>query len=180
MWQRFLHDKFFRECNERRFTNRSLRTKPVTIVVSSGKAGLYGIPGQIANIFNKLLMRIMIAGPREDTSSALEMYLENRPNLEVVAKANDLQTTLNLVGETRPGIVLLDRNLTGQPLEELIQTLQQLDPQPGIILINSEPEFKQAALAAGAQAVVVKGDPPKSLLLAIETVRQKQRDDKQA
>ena len=86
-------------------------------------------------------MRIMIAGPREDTSSALEIYLENRPNLEVVAKANDLQTTLNLAGETRPEIVLLDRNLTGQPLEELIQTLQQLDPQPGIILINSEPDL---------------------------------------
>jgi hypothetical protein len=50
MWQRFLHDKFFRECNERRFTNRSLRTKPVTIVVSSGKAGLYGMPCQIADI----------------------------------------------------------------------------------------------------------------------------------
>lgn len=121
-------------------------------------------------------MRIMITGLREDVNSALELFLQNKTNLEVVAKATDVQTMLTQAEATHPELILLDWNLSDQSLGELIQSLQKPNFQPGIILINAEPEMKREALAVGADALVEKGDPSKSLLIAIETVRMKDRD----
>jgi DNA-binding NarL/FixJ family response regulator len=99
------------------------------------------------------------------------LFLQNRPDLDVVAKADDIQTLLTQAEATQPDVILLDWDLCNRAPADLMAALHLLFSQPGLILINAPAESKQAALAAGADACVVKGAPPKSLLLAIESVR---------
>ena len=116
-------------------------------------------------------MRILVTGYRVEGRSALELFLHNRPGLDVVAEAGDIQTLLTQAEAAQPDVILLDWDVSSRPLADLISALHLLESQPGLILINAPAESKQAALAAGADACVVKGAPPKSLLLAIEAVR---------
>jgi NarL family two-component system response regulator LiaR len=118
-------------------------------------------------------MRILITGRRADLRLALKAFLHIQPDLDVVAEATDAETLLTQAEATQPDVIVLDGDLCDRPLEEFIPTLHQLDLQPRVVLLDSRPESKQAALAAGADAFVVKGTPPKSLLIAIESVRLK-------
>ena len=115
-------------------------------------------------------MRILISGRRANERSALDLFLQNR-GLVVVAEAADIQTLLIQAETTQPDLILLDWALSKRPLEEIISALHLLESRPGVILTNVTPESEQAVLSAGADAFVIKGDPPKSLSIAIESIR---------
>ena len=119
--------------------------------------------------YTGIQMRILVTGRRVDGRSALQLFLKNQPDLDVVADAADTQTLLTKAEATLPDVILLDWDLCDRPLEELISVLHLLENRPGVILINVTLESKQAAIDAGADAVVLKGDAPKSLLIAIES-----------
>jgi DNA-binding NarL/FixJ family response regulator len=123
-------------------------------------------------------MRILISGCRADNRSALELFLQKKPDLDVVASVGDFQSLLTQANTSHPDIILLDWDLCDRPLEELISALHLFESQPGVILISVTRESGQAGLTAGADAFVVKGDPPKSLMIAIETIRLKREADR--
>ena len=117
-------------------------------------------------------MRILITGRRSDARSAMRIFLQSKlASDDVVAEAADLQTLLTQAEATQPDVILLDRELCDQPLEQLIPALQLLESQPGVILINARPETQPAAIAVGVDPIVLTGEPPKRLLIAIESVR---------
>jgi DNA-binding NarL/FixJ family response regulator len=105
-------------------------------------------------------------------------FLRNKLDLEVVADSADIQDLLIQAESTQPDIILLDWELCDRQLEDLIATLHQLERQPGVVIINGMHDSMPAAAAAGADAYVLKGDPPKSLLIAIESVRLEREESK--
>ena len=121
-------------------------------------------------------MRILISARRASERSALTLFLQNR-GLVVVAEAVDIQTLLIQAETTQPDIILLDWDLPNRPLEDFISALHLLESRPGIIFTNVTPGSEQTALSAGADAFVVKGDPPKSLSIAIESMRIRREDN---
>lgn len=121
-------------------------------------------------------MRILISARRANECSALGLFLRNR-GLVVVAEAADIQTLVIQAEATQPDVILLDWALPNRPLEEIISALHLLESRPGVILTNITPESEQAALLAGADAFVVRGDPPKNLLIAIESIRLRREDE---
>lgn len=118
-------------------------------------------------------MRILIAGRRAEVRAAINMFLHLQPTLDVVGEASDIQTLLTQAEDTQPEVILLDGDLCDRPLGELIHALHLLESQPGVVLLSSPSGSKQAALDAGADAFVVKDAPPKSLLIAFESIRSK-------
>jgi DNA-binding NarL/FixJ family response regulator len=113
----------------------------------------------------------LITGRRAAGRAALELHLQNKPDLDVVAEAADVQSLLARAAASEPDVILLDSDLCDRPLEDLVSALHQLESRPGVIFTNAAPGSKEVALAAGADAFVVKGDHPKSLLIAIESIR---------
>ena len=79
-------------------------------------------------------MRILISGCRADDRSTLEFFLQNKPDLDVVAEAADIQVLLTQAEATQPDVILLEWALCDRPLEELISALHLLESQPGVIL----------------------------------------------
>lgn len=122
------------------------------------------------------LMRILIAGRKADFCSALELYLQNKTDVDVVATVTDYQTMMTRAQATLPDIILLDWHLSNRSQEEVIRTLRQLDFEPGVILINVGPEYQELALVAGADDVVLNDGPAKNMFLAIEAIRLKRTE----
>jgi DNA-binding NarL/FixJ family response regulator len=114
--------------------------------------------------------RIVIAERQTVVRSALRRFLGQQPGLYVVGEAAEDQELLAQLEVACPDLVLLDWDLPGRPVADLIPALRRPDCQPAVIVLAVRPEPAQSALDAGAEAFVYKGESPKRLLTTIRGV----------
>ena len=105
----------------------------------------------------------------------MRLLLEERLEVDVVGEAADSQELLAQLEHLRPDIIILDPELPGWPSTRLSDALGGLDRRPKVIVLGLHREPVQAALAAGAEAFVSKGDPPRRLLTAIRALSEEGR-----
>ena len=117
-----------------------------------------------------MTMRILIADNQSAVRSAVRLLLEKGLELDVVGEAADSDELLAQLESLRPDILLLDWDLPGWSTASLFDAFGELDRQPRVIVLGVKPESRQSALAAGADAFVSKGDPPRRLLTAIQAL----------
>ena len=112
-------------------------------------------------------MRVLLADDQSKVRSALRLLLEQQPGTQVLGEAVDTTGLLDWVTVTCPDVVLLDWELPGLGVDRLLPTLRELCPCLKVIALSGRPEARQAALDAGVDAFVSKGDPPERLLAAV-------------
>jgi DNA-binding NarL/FixJ family response regulator len=114
-------------------------------------------------------MRILLADSQPKVRFALRVLLERQPGLAIVGEATDRNDLLNRVEMTLPDVVLLGWELPGLTAMDSLSPLRQIRPNLLVIALSGRSEARLAALSAGADAFVSKGDPPERLLAAIRT-----------
>lgn len=118
-------------------------------------------------------MRVLVADNQAKVRSALRLLLEHQPDVETLGEAVDATGLLDWVKATHPDLVLLDWELPGLPPDTLLSLLRSHHPGLHVIALSGRPETGQAALRAGADAFVSKGDPPEVLITTIEAFRRR-------
>lgn len=113
-------------------------------------------------------MRVLIADSQLKVRRALRALLEQAGQVQVVAEAADAAVLLSRIVTTAPDLVLLDAELPGLPMVEMLSVLQRAFPEVRTTVLSTRPEAGPAALSAGADAFVSKTDPAEDLLAAIE------------
>jgi DNA-binding NarL/FixJ family response regulator len=104
--------------------------------------------------------------------ASLRSLLGDFDDVQVVGEASDGRQALELVGEHRPELVLMDISMPGLNGLEATQRLAKEHPQVRVIVLSmhtSEHHVLQA-LRAGARGYVLKGAMPRELELAIGAV----------
>jgi DNA-binding NarL/FixJ family response regulator len=86
----------------------------------------------------------------------------------VVGEAIDTEQALELAAGQRPDLVLLDWELPGQNDDPVLERLRMAWPGLLVVALSGRPEARRAALGAGADVFVSKGDPPERLLAAVD------------
>ena len=109
-------------------------------------------------------MRILLADHHVHPRWALKTALEEQPEFDLIGEALDAQSLLMLAEKHTPDLVLIDRELPGCPIEDLIDRLHALKPKPIVVVMSSEFQSSRVILKAGADAFVSKGDEPYWLL----------------
>ncbi|MFD7431757.1 response regulator [Streptomyces sp. NPDC059818] len=119
-------------------------------------------------------IRVLICDDQILVRTGLATIIDAQPDLEVVGECGDGRTAVDLAGELRPDVVVMDirmpvldgieatRLLAGagvaQPVKVLVVTTFNLD------------EYVYEALRAGASGFLLKDAPPAQLLHGIRTV----------
>jgi DNA-binding NarL/FixJ family response regulator len=112
-------------------------------------------------------MRILLADSQAKVRFALRVLLGRQPGVEVVDEVACAEELLTHAALSCPDLVLLDWTMADAVSGGLLQALRNHCPDLGIIVLSGRPEARRAALAAGADAVVSKANPPEHLLAAI-------------
>ena len=123
-------------------------------------------------------MRILVADDLARVRYALKTLLHHEPGLEVVAEAADVEELMTLARAFAPDLLLLHWRLNGGSGADLVPRLHRLYPGLRIIALSAQPEARQPALEAGADAFVCKADPPERLLEAIRSAGVNNRESK--
>ncbi len=107
-------------------------------------------------------VRVILADDRAAVRSSLRLLLGEEPGFEVVAEAADALGLLKI--QEAAEMILIDWELPGLPVPQLLQFLNYQRQQPMIVAMSSNPASRQQALEAGADAFVEKGQAPNQVL----------------
>jgi len=106
------------------------------------------------------------------TRAGIKTALESQPDFEIVAEAGDGKSGLSEILRTMPDVAVLDIGLPGIDGIELTRRLRAQTQNMRIVILTMHDLDSEilAALAAGADAYVVKGSDPSNLLTAVRVV----------
>jgi DNA-binding NarL/FixJ family response regulator len=104
------------------------------------------------------MLRIVIADPDELLSLRMSGLVSRANGLEVIGTARDCSSTLELVRQTRPDVVLVDLFMPPLGGVALIAAIKYAVPATQVVVLVSEAREAtlQAAYAAGALGYVTK------------------------
>ena len=113
-------------------------------------------------------MRILIADNQPKVRFALRVALEQQPGFKTIGEVIDAKDLITQAQAICPDLAIVDWELPGQPMVDLIHELQNECRNVRVIILSGRTETRKLALAAGANAFVCMGDAPDELVSAIE------------
>jgi DNA-binding NarL/FixJ family response regulator len=115
-------------------------------------------------------MRIILAAKETDLRLAVQLMLSEEPGVRVIGSVSNTGGLLALVESDPPDLVLLDFDLPGQPMGEVLSQIKACEPPPVVVLMGSEGSLSDEALGVGVDHYIQKGDPPETLVEAFRRV----------
>ena len=104
------------------------------------------------------MKRAFLADALPDERSAFRLILQDL-NMQVVGEAGDWPTVLALAPATRPDLVVVDWGLVADESGAALPKLRQACPSAVVIVLISHLDSRhQAALSAGADSFISKGE----------------------
>ncbi len=117
-------------------------------------------------------MRVVLADDHAVVRRGLRSLLETEPGVAVVAEAGDGLDALRVCAEHQPDVMVLDIAMPLLNGIDVAARLQKADRRPRIVILSmhADESYILRALAAGAQAYLLKDATDEELLPAIRTV----------
>ena len=117
-------------------------------------------------------LKLLLAEDDELFRLGLRMRLQQEPDLEVVAEAEDGETAVELAKRQELNLVLLDVGLPGIGGIEACRQMKQALPTLPILILTSHSDAALITrlIAAGAQGYCLKGIPAEKLILALKSI----------
>jgi DNA-binding NarL/FixJ family response regulator len=112
-------------------------------------------------------IRVLIADDRPRSRDGLKALLATWPEIEIVGEVADGREAVQLVEECRPNVVLMDARMPVMDGLEATRLIKEGWPEVKVIVLTMYVSCQADALAAGADAFLVKGCAAEELLEAI-------------
>ncbi len=110
------------------------------------------------------ILNILIGDSGPMVRFGLRLLLEQQTGWSVTGEAADARDLLDLIRSGCPDLVLLDSELPGMPVQQLLSEIRQACPHLRVIFMSGKDELRQKASQAGADVFAYKADPPERLL----------------
>lgn len=119
-------------------------------------------------------IRILIADDHPIVCEGLAMLLNRRPDMSVVAEAQNGREAVELFQQLKPDLALIDLRMPEMDGVTAVRTIRAQNPDARIIVLTTYDgdEDIYRALHAGAQAYLIKDTPRDELLACIRSVHR--------
>jgi two-component system nitrate/nitrite response regulator NarL len=108
----------------------------------------------------------------------LSALLSEESYIQEIRTAKHGLEALSLAEKHQPDVVLLDQNMPGLTGAEVARRLKAANSAARIIFVSADPDAKELAMAAGAEAFFVKGVNTAGLIQALRVAQSPVRKAK--
>jgi DNA-binding NarL/FixJ family response regulator len=122
------------------------------------------------SLYYEYMTRVYIADAKPEERTALRILLLDL-NMEVVGEATDWVTTLSQVPVSRTDMLLIDWDLLPNSPTAALDEIRKACPAALVVVLISHLDARQqAALSAGADAFISKGETPERVAERLRAV----------
>jgi two-component system response regulator NreC len=118
--------------------------------------------------------RIVIVDDHSVLRAGLRIFLNDQPDMEVVAEAGGGEEAMQAIADAMPDVATLDLTMPGEGGLSLLARLRRRYPSVCVLVLtmHDDAEYLKAALAAGAAGYVTKTADEAEVLTAIRAIQQ--------
>jgi DNA-binding NarL/FixJ family response regulator len=123
---------------------------------------------------SEVATRILILPGSDSVAERLYAAAGSNADVQILSRATDAQSTVRLVGELAPDVVILDSNTRGIDIPGTSRLILVRHPRAKIVVISgtTEDRYIVGLLASGASGYLRAGFSPQEFRDCIETVTQ--------
>ena len=123
------------------------------------------------HVTKQFTMALIVARPGPLRHS-LQTLITTLPQIEIVAEAKNTSALLRMGVQVQPDLVLIEADLPDNGVQETIKQIRREWTHTRSIVLVETAQQQQAAVAAGADAVLYKGYRANRLIKLIEALLQ--------
>ncbi len=114
----------------------------------------------------------MLVDDHEFMRETLQSIINSQPDLTVAAEANSGPTALEVIGEVKPDVVLMDGSMPKMNGIEATRRLKRLAPKVKIIGLSlyEQSTYLEEMVAVGASGYLLKTSRPENVIEAVREV----------
>lgn len=115
------------------------------------------------------MIRMLLADDHEAIHLGVRALVESEADIELVATATTGEAAVELVGSHDPDVVLVDLSMPGRGGLWAVGEIRRNRPRTGLVVLTSDGRAAtlRAAVAAGADRLVLKDGPVEDVLAAV-------------
>jgi len=119
-------------------------------------------------------IRVMIVDDHPLVREGIRSIVAGEEGFEIVAEAGSGEEAVEVAGQLRPDVVILDLSMPGEGGLSAVARLREVAPTARslVLSVHDHPEYVLEAVRAGAQGYIRKDSSPSELRLAIRTVHR--------
>ena len=118
-------------------------------------------------------VRVLIADDKRSARQGLKAFLARIPEIAVVGEAANGQESVDLTAVHHPDVVLMDVKMSPMDGLQATRRIKSQWPAVKIIILTLYSQYRNQALAAGADVFLLKGGTAESLRNSILQTKQK-------
>jgi DNA-binding NarL/FixJ family response regulator len=117
-------------------------------------------------------VKIVLIDDQAIVRAAFKALLNGVERFEVIGDAGDARKGVELVGELKPDVVIMDITMVGLSGLDAVGPVKQASPRTRVLMASQHEgmKFVQQALQAGADGYLSKDSEPAELSLAIDSI----------
>ena len=119
------------------------------------------------------MYKVLITDDRVTSRKGLRALMLTQPDIQVVGEANNGERALQFIEKNKPDVVLMDAFMPKMNGLEATRIIKNKWRDIRVVILTLHGDIREEAIAAGADAFLVKGCSPDDLIREIKNERRK-------
>jgi DNA-binding NarL/FixJ family response regulator len=120
-----------------------------------------------------VLHKVLITDDRLASRKGLRAFMLTQPDIQVIGEASNGEQAIQFIKDNKPDVVIMDAFMPGMNGLEATRIIKKKWKKIRVVILTLHDDIREEAIAAGADAFLVKGCSPDLLLQEIKNERRR-------